>query len=402
LTHAVTAGDESAVAALLANGVDVNETTSGGQTPLILAVIFGRTNLVELLARAGADPELRDNLGLNAIDWARRRGATDALNILTNPPASGTGPKITVNAEEPEPARLVVEPPQAAPAIETKDSVPADEKSRKWIAGLKQRLNEQEVRRLNRNEPRPERPRPVEEPAPPVVVTTKEPPAVETTISRPEPEKPQPTTNHKPIATPASTTLPIATAAIEPPSQAPYSSAKRKRCPKCNATYNNELLAYCAHHIVPLVDDEGPIFSEPPKETTPLFWMILVITLSASVAVGSLITTYFYSNGDTARREAAPQPLIQKGVPELGGELVGKAVTLPEAECPLRGPQPVSGTVTVYVKVDKDGKVNLARGSGGDWLMRGASTEAAMKSTFAPEKLRRRETEGTITYTFKP
>jgi hypothetical protein len=34
--------------------------------------------------------------------------------------------------------------------------------------------------------------------------------------------------------------------------------------------------------------------------------------------------------------------------------------------------------------------------------MRGAANEAAMKSTFSSEKLRGRETEGTITYTFKP
>jgi hypothetical protein len=34
--------------------------------------------------------------------------------------------------------------------------------------------------------------------------------------------------------------------------------------------------------------------------------------------------------------------------------------------------------------------------------MRGAATEAAMKSTFSPEKLRSRETEGTITYKFNP
>jgi len=34
--------------------------------------------------------------------------------------------------------------------------------------------------------------------------------------------------------------------------------------------------------------------------------------------------------------------------------------------------------------------------------MRGCSTEAAMKSTFDPQKLRSREVEGTITYTFKP
>ena len=61
----------------------------------------------------------------------------------------------------------------------------------------------------------------------------------------------------------------------------------------------------------------------------------------------------------------------------------------------------MTGTVTVHVMVDRNGQVYWARGAGGDWLMRGASTEAAMKSTFSPEKLRGRETEGTITYTFK-
>jgi hypothetical protein len=118
--------------------------------------------------------------------------------------------------------------------------------------------------------------------------------------------------------------------------------------------------------------------------------------------VGSLITTYFYKSNQAAARSAATQGTnVQKGFPELGGELVGKAVSLPEAECPLNGPEPLTGTVTVRVMVDKNGQVYWARGSGGDWLLRGASTEAAMKSTFSPEKLRGRETEGTITYTFK-
>jgi hypothetical protein len=77
-------------------------------------------------------------------------------------------------------------------------------------------------------------------------------------------------------------------------------------------------------------------------------------------------------------------------------------VSLPEAECPINGQGLLSGTVTVHVLVDKNGQVYWARGSGGDWLMRGAATEAAMKSTFSPEKLRSRETEGTITYKFNP
>ena len=93
---------------------------------------------------------------------------------------------------------------------------------------------------------------------------------------------------------------------------------------------------------------------------------------------------------------------MQKGTPEVGTELAGKVVSLPEAECPVKGPEPVSGTVTVRIMIDKNGQVYRARGAGGDWLMRGCPTEAAMKSTFAPDKLRGRETEGTITYTFKP
>jgi Ankyrin repeats (3 copies) len=381
----VTSGDERAVTALLANGADVNETTSGGQTPLILAVIFGHTNIVELLVRAGADPELRDNLGLNAIEWASRRGSTDALDILTNPPAPGAARKPIARPEEPQ--KVSPEEPEAA----ANEPVSNDDRSRRWIAGLKQRLDEQELRRLNRNEPPPERPRPVEEPAPPRVVAAKEPPPVET-INPPEPEKAVPATNHRPITT----------TAVERPAESSTSPGKRKRCPKCNAIYNSDLLAYCAYHVVPLVDADEPIISEPPKRTSPLFWLLLVITFSGSLVAGSLLTRYLFSNTAPAPNTGVQQSTIQKGVPELGGELAGKAVSLPEAECPLRGPEPVSGSVMVSVKVDKDGKVYWARGAGGDWLMRGAATEAAMKSTFAPEKLRRREAEGTITYTFTP
>jgi hypothetical protein len=189
---------------------------------------------------------------------------------------------------------------------------------------------------------------------------------------------------------------------LEPPPEPAPATGKRKRCPRCNAIYNGELVSYCAHHIVPLVDFDEPINSPPAKPNPPLFWIMVVITLTGSIVVGSLITTYFYKSNQAAARSAAAHGTnVQKGLPELGGELVGKAVSLPEAECPLNGPEPLSGTVTVRVMVDKNGQVYWARGSGGDWLMRGASTEAAMKSTFSPEKLRGRETEGTITYTFK-
>lgn len=366
LTSAVNSGDENAVSALLANGADVNERTGGGQTALILAVIRGHTNIVRQLINAGANPHERDNLGLNAIDWAQRRGSTEAIDILTSNPQPSTPPRrITINLEEPEPE---VTPP--APAAETRESVSEAEKGRRWITGMKQRLDEQAQRRLNRNE-EPVEPEP-EPPAPPV-----EPP-------------PEPVRAH---SSRILTAPPVET----------VETGKRKRCPKCNATYS-DLVSYCAYDMTPLVDADAPIVSEPPPSNSnpPLFWVMVIATLIGSILVGSLITAYLYKSNQAAARTAAEHKTIQKGLPVLAGDVVGKAVSLPEAECPVRGSEPVSGSVTVFVLVAKNGQVYKARGSGGDWLMRGCATEAAMKSTFDPEKLNAREAEGTITYTFKP
>lgn len=398
LTNAVTSGDEQAVSALLANGADVNETTGGGQTPLILAVIFGHTKLINLLMKAGADPHLCDNLGLNAIEWAQRRGLTEALAILRNGPRNSTPPrKIVIPFDEQE--KVAPQKPAATPQDEGKESVSEAEKSRRWIAGFKQRLQEQELRRLNRNEPLPQPTREVETEPPPLMRVETRQTAVTEIPKAPEPE-PAPVPEPAPTAARSVTPPPRI---LTPPPTPPAKPGRRKRCPQCNAIYNSDLVAYCAHHIVPLVDADEPIISEPPKPNPPLFWILLIVVLAGSIVAGSLITTYLYRSRQDAIRTAAEQsPPMQKGMPELGGELTGKSVSLPDAECPVKGTEPLSGTVTVRVMVDKTGQVYWARGVGGDWLMRGCSTEAAMKSTFAPEKLRGRETEGTITYTFKP
>jgi hypothetical protein len=155
---------------------------------------------------------------------------------------------------------------------------------------------------------------------------------------------------------------------------------------------------------VALVDEDAPIISEPPKSSPVLFWMIVGITLIASVILGSLAAKYFYTSQQDASppvtaSKPAPAP-VQKGTPVVDKDLEGKVVSLPVAECPLNGQEAIPGTVVVYVAIDKSGRVKEARASGGDWLLRGAASEAAMKSTFAPAKLRGRDTEGTITYTF--
>lgn len=371
LTGAVQSGDEKAVSALLSDGADVNERTNGGQTALILAVIFGHTNIVRLLVNAGADPHERDNLGLNAIDWAQRRGSTEALELFANTARPSTPPKrILINLEEPEQSEPEVVPP--ARITETRETVSEAERSRRWVTGLKQRLDEQAQRSLNRNEPPPQHDPVVTEPEP-----KPEPPP---------PAQPEPARIH-------SSRILTAKPAEE--------TGKRKRCPKCNAIYNADLVSYCAIDVIPLVDIDEPIIVDAPqKSNSPVFWIMVIATLIGSIAIGSMITAYLYKNQATARTGA--QRTVVKGSPELTGALAGKAVSLPEAECPVRSSETVSGTVTVYIIVAKNGQVYKARGLGGDWLMRGAATEAAMKSTFDPEKLTARETEGTITYTFKP
>ena len=413
LTNAVTSGDEKAVSALLAAGADVNERTSGGQTALILAVIFGHTHLVQLLVKAGADPQQRDNLGLNAIEWAQRRGLREALDILTraqtvSPPAPS---RIRIDLEESDKSEQ--QPPRATADAnaEQRGSVSEAEKSNRWIAGFKQRLEEQALRRLNRNESA-DQSRPIEEAPPPImsVSTRKFAPPTETAPEAvppaPEPAPAEPPAIPTPPPTPeppqAETPRSVHSSRILTPPPI-VDSGKRKRCPRCNAIYSGDLVAYCAHHIVPLVDADEPIAPEPARANPPLFWIMVIITLTGSIVIGSLITTYLYKSNQAAERIAAEQQTtLVKGVPELSSELEGKSMSLVEAECPMKGPEPVEGTVTVHIMVDKDGQVYWARGSGGDWLMRGAATDAAMKSTFAPEKLRGREAEGTITYTFKP
>lgn len=385
LTGAVSAGDENAVSALLAGGADVNERTSGGQTALILAVIVGRTDIVRRLVNAGADPEQRDNLGLNAIDWAQRRGANDAIEILTTPRPNTPPKRILINFEEPEPN--ISEPPPTMPEPEPRETITDAEKSNRWLSGLKQRLDEQAQRRVTSDDP-------------PSIINTPEPEPVLSELLRPEPAAPE-VFETKPPA-PEVTPRAVHSTRILTPPPTPPDAGKRKRCPQCNAIYNGDLVTYCAHHIVALVDmDEQPVVAEPPKANPPMFWIMVIITLTGSIIVGSLITAYLYKTNQAAARVAADQPSIQKGVPVVSDELAGKAVSLPEAECPVRGREPVSGAVIVHVLVDKKGQVYKARGAGGDWLMRGAATEAAMKSTFSPEKLANRETEGTITYTFK-
>lgn len=370
LTQAILNGDDKLVTAFLRAGSDVNTTSASGQTPLILAIVSGHTHLVPALLEAGADAGMRDSVGLNAFDWAERKGLPEVKAVLLR-----KANRIHQSEEIKKPVRtkgrdLRMTPTTSSQNVSTTtpDADPSDEKARKWIAGLRARF-EEKARLQDAQLIEPE------------------------TDSTIEPtEIPLPTHDQSIDAT--------------PPDVVHDKKNTRKRCPKCNAIYDDELLGYCAHHIVPLIDADAIVVTEQPKEMTPVIWLVLMISASAAIVVGYyLVVSRSNSVNTVPTVTASPtQPTkFQKAAPVLSTELIGKATLLPEAECPLKanGDRPV-GTVVVRVKVDKEGKVYWTRSTGGDWLLRAAAMEAASKATFSSERLKGDGTEGSLTYVFKP
>src|SRR5882724_1015866 len=491
LTRAVSDGDAEAVRALLAEGADANRATSGGQTPLILAIVFRHAHILPLLLAAGADPQLRDSLGLNAIDWAERRGFTEGASLLAQ--SQSAKPDIpSVHSTDPMVPNPSVSRSVETPVTKTPEQLTrADEKTRQWLAGIKRRFDEEAGRKAKEELPAPpqppqpptekktspgvEAPRvPVNDspiraattpPDPPVipekVIVTRAPDSL-TNLAPAPPQPLQPPTekktspgveaprvpvNNSPIR--AATTPPeppvipekviiarapdsLTNVAPGPPSgqragsdgaytsqpragvispetssaeamtpgteserkpQRPSSmidpwpkSSQRKRCPKCNAVYNSELIAYCAVDMTPLVDANLPVGVSPQATTPPLIWMLVGAAFIASAVFTYLISGYLSKVERVSTPATAPPPqaaVVKKAMPVVGGELAGKALTLPEPEYPPTArSEGVEGTILVRVKVDQKGRVISARSFEGDWRLRAEAIKAATRATF--------------------
>lgn len=67
---AIWRGNEKITKYLISKGADLNTINKEGQTNLILAVGADRLNLVKLLAENGADPDVKDMMGMSAYNYA--------------------------------------------------------------------------------------------------------------------------------------------------------------------------------------------------------------------------------------------------------------------------------------------------------------------------------------------
>lgn len=442
LQEAVSSGDADAVRTTVNGGADVNTPNSSGQTPIVLAIVTGQYHLVPFLLSLGANPFLRDNTGLSAFDWADRKGRGDLAQSMANESGSQypaqDAPRLQAKHQTTRP------PADEAP----RQAISPEEKSRRFVAGLKQRFEERKINRqatsdhsdsieeelfaprvlppnsgesVPRKEERPDVMK-VDQTRSSSQTTDAGSPTPKTDVlqsdSRQQPPMVQPSAREernirREVPPPSSTKV----APQDPPDQeaqtykpftpprienTTHSSSSRKRCPKCGRTYNSELLAYCAYHEVALVDADTPIGIDPPPAKSNLLIVLVIIAAASGALAGLFIINRLFPVPQTVTTSpAAPQPAVtQKGTPQLNKPLAGKELSLPEAEVPANTVKEPT-TVSVHVKIGSDGVVEEAKCTARDHVLLDAALAAARKATFSVDKLGRRRAEGTITYTFK-
>jgi ankyrin repeat protein len=82
LHYAATGAHIEVMKLLLANSAYIDAASPNGSTPLMMAAMYGNDAAVRLLLEAGADPSLKNSLGLTAIDFAQRAERKDAVNLI--------------------------------------------------------------------------------------------------------------------------------------------------------------------------------------------------------------------------------------------------------------------------------------------------------------------------------
>ena len=69
---------------LLANEAMPNAPSPDGDSPLMMAVQSGNTQVVQTLINAGGDPAAVNQKGIDAIDIARQKGSADLASAMEN------------------------------------------------------------------------------------------------------------------------------------------------------------------------------------------------------------------------------------------------------------------------------------------------------------------------------
>jgi uncharacterized protein len=82
LHYAATRGHLDLMNLLLEKNAYIDAASPNGTTPLMMAAYYGTPSAVKLLLEAGADPMLRNQQDLTAIDFAQRANRTESADII--------------------------------------------------------------------------------------------------------------------------------------------------------------------------------------------------------------------------------------------------------------------------------------------------------------------------------
>lgn len=82
LHYAATRGHLELISLLLDNYAYIDASSPNGTTPLMMAAFYGTPSAVKLLLEAGADPLIKNNQGLTAIDFAQRNNRLDSAEFI--------------------------------------------------------------------------------------------------------------------------------------------------------------------------------------------------------------------------------------------------------------------------------------------------------------------------------
>lgn len=82
LHYAATAGNVPIIELLLDNSAYIDAESPNGSTPLMMAAMYGTPESVKVLIQAGADLNLKNQLGLTALDFAIRGNRQNAKELI--------------------------------------------------------------------------------------------------------------------------------------------------------------------------------------------------------------------------------------------------------------------------------------------------------------------------------
>ena len=82
LHYAASVDQVAIISLLLENSAYIDAESPNGTTPLMMAAMYGTSVAVSFLLQEGADPGLKNQQGLTALDFAQRGNRPDALNAI--------------------------------------------------------------------------------------------------------------------------------------------------------------------------------------------------------------------------------------------------------------------------------------------------------------------------------